>query len=176
MDENQVEFAPFAAINDFMRADFRQRVLTFVFRNLPKIAIDRKNLINQLTRTQVQVQGFRNPLKAPEPRLAKAAEKLFEENSIYTAQILQAWFEANQELAIPVFDVLSSMDGWDIFPLDVDRTQLPGFLVSWPTGYDFERLTKAFSEHFPEQTAGEDEVSLMVVWISMRLPYRETEE
>lgn len=172
---DQVEFAPFAAINDFMRADFRQGVLNSVYRNLPIISVDTKNLINQMTRSSVQVQGFRNAMKAPVPRLAKSAEKLFEENSVFAAQILQGWFEIHKTLAHQVGDLLSESEGWEVLPLDANRTQLPGFFVSWPKGYDFDRLIAAFKDKYSGRPVSEDEISLMVVWISMRLPYRESE-
>jgi hypothetical protein len=48
---------------------------------------------------------------------------------------------------------------------------LPGFFTHWPNGEDFEILYSNFSELFPEAESSIDKISLMVVWLSMRLPY-----
>jgi hypothetical protein len=70
-----------------------------------------------------------------------------------------------------VYDLLVSRD-WKVLPPDADRTKIPGFLTRWPKGEDFDVLNKAYAEKYTESQASGDEVSLMVVWISGRLPYQ----
>jgi hypothetical protein len=60
---------------------------------------------------------------------------------------------------------------WPVFPITMNRAKLPGFFTHWPNGEDFEVLYNNYSELFPESKSSIDEVSLMVVWLSMRLPY-----
>ncbi len=65
---------------------------------------------------------------------------------------------------------LETIKDWPIFPITFNRTKLPGFFTHWPKGEDFEVLYSTFTELFPEIEASIDKVSLMVVWLSMRLP------
>ncbi len=67
---------------------------------------------------------------------------------------------------------LDTIKEWPIFPIRMNRTKLPGFFTHWPKGEDFEILYKNFSEIYPDSDAGIDRVSLMVVWLSMRLPFQ----
>ncbi len=60
---------------------------------------------------------------------------------------------------------------WPIFPIKFNRTKLPGFFTHWPIGEDFDVLYNQFIELFPQAESSIDKVSLMVVWLSMRLPY-----
>jgi hypothetical protein len=175
MDDSEISFAPHAAINEFMRADFRQQVLANAFRNLNLLAEEQRSRLIQMLRANVQVQGFRNPLKAPEIRMAKGAEKFFENNSIFAAHVLQAWFVANKELAVRVSELLIS-SGWQILPLEADRTQMPGFFITWPKGFDFDQINALYNQKNPDLKFSTDEVSLMTVWISMRLPYGESDD
>jgi hypothetical protein len=52
----------------------------------------------------------------------------------------------------------------------MNRSKLPGFYTHWPKDEDFEVLYKNFSDLYPDFEASIDKVSLMVVWLSMRLP------
>jgi hypothetical protein len=47
---------------------------------------------------------------------------------------------------------------------------LPGFLTTWPRAEEFEVLVKAFREQHPDTPASDDDISLMVAWLSGRLP------
>jgi hypothetical protein len=60
---------------------------------------------------------------------------------------------------------------WPVFPIKLNRTKLPGFFTHWPKGEDFETLYSTYSELFPEAESSIDKVSLMVVWLTMRIPY-----
>ncbi|MFM8323136.1 MAG: hypothetical protein ACKOC5_19670, partial [Chloroflexota bacterium] len=55
-------------------------------------------------------------------------------------------------------------------PPEADRTRLPGFGVTWPKNEDFELLNNAFTEKYPDADQTTDDVSLMAVWVSLRLP------
>lgn len=60
---------------------------------------------------------------------------------------------------------------WPVFPIKMNRTKLPGFYTHWPKGEDFEALYSNFSSLYPDSNASIDKVSLMAVWLTMRLPY-----
>jgi len=60
---------------------------------------------------------------------------------------------------------------WKPFPIEVDRTQLPGFMVNWPKGDTFDQFIKSITESNPELNESDDNISLMIVWVGNKLPY-----
>jgi hypothetical protein len=64
-DENSIPFAPFVAINEFMRSEFRLQVIDELYAAASSLPEAQQGKIDQLTRQYVRVQGFRNPTKAP---------------------------------------------------------------------------------------------------------------
>ena len=174
--DQQARFLPFHAINEFMRNDYRAEVVRSVLLALPSLPENQRSQIDKLTRRTVKVPGFRNSAKAPAALRVKPTAEAFEKNAGLVAAVLSAWSEIHPELQGQVFDLLTER-GWEILPADTDRTKLPGFLTRWPKGEDFESLTSAYSQRFPapvddpEAGPSSDDVSLMVVWLSGRLPY-----
>jgi hypothetical protein len=170
MDNKKAAFLPFHAINQFMVPEYRLSVLQRVFSGFEKLPGPRKAAINGLIKRLVSVPGFRNSGVAPVPLKAKNSVGVFERNSEFTSQVIMAWSELNPELRQQVYDFLITRN-WELLPADADRTKLPGFLSTWPKGEDFDVLDKAFLEVHPDKTSSDDDVSLMVVWVSGRLPY-----
>jgi hypothetical protein len=80
--------------------------------------------------------------------------------------------EAHPHLKQQVYDMLVSCN-WEMLPIGVDRSHLPGFIPKWPEGENFETLHAKFVELYPSVGANSDDISLMVVWLSGRLPYHE---
>jgi hypothetical protein len=173
MDEKKAQFLPFHAINEFMRPDFRLEVVRKTLYALPDLPENFRLPIDHITKKVVNVPGFRNSLKAPIALRVRPTAEAFEKNPDLVAAILSAWAESRAELRQQVYDLLVSRD-WKVLPPETDRTKIPGFLTRWPEGEDFDLLNKAFSEKFPEMQTSSDDVSLMVVWISGRLPYHIT--
>jgi hypothetical protein len=104
---------------------------------------------------------------------AKASVEAFEKHSDFAGELLFAWLALRGIIAIQVADLLGGM-GWEgMLPLSADRRQLPGFMIQWPAGYDFNKIFQLYQERYPEDTTGTDEVSLVTVLVSMRLPYEE---
>jgi hypothetical protein len=121
------------------------------------------------------VPGFRNSAKAPARVKAIAIVKAFEKSPDLVAAILSAWSEAQGEFRQQVYDFLTARE-WKMLPPEADRTKLPGFLTVWLTGEDFETLYDAFIETHPDHQPGIDDLSLMIVWLSGRLPFRKASE
>jgi hypothetical protein len=175
MPQNKAEFIPFNAINEFMRPDFRAHILLEVFHHLPELPDSSRSNYNALIRKLVMIQGFRNSTLAPVPLKARSSEKAFEKNASFTASTLQFWMMLHPNLANKVFELMTK-NGWEVLPVDADRTKLPGFLTTWPKGQDFSTLNTAFAELYPEEQASPDEISLMAVWLAGRLPINEESE
>lgn len=189
----KTEFLPFHAINEYMRPDFKLKVIRETLTSQATLDKSLVNDLNQKIKKRVTVPGFRNSDKAPALIKVLPTSKAFEKYPDLVVTILSCWTELQSELRDQVYTLLKTRnwpmvqegDGidtdtitldtikvWPIFPLKMNRTKLPGFFTHWPKGEDFEALYKNFSELFPDATASIDKVSLMVVWISMRLPFQ----
>ncbi len=171
MDDTKVAFTPFASLNNFMRPDFRLSVIRSTLQALPKLPESFRAPVDEMTRKVVSVPGFRHGDRAPAMLKVVPMAKAFEKSSELVAAMISAWAEAHAELRQQVYDLLKAQ-GWEILPIEADRTKLPGFLPKWPKGIDYETLYKAYTDMFPEADISIDNVSLMVVWLSTRLPYQ----
>lgn len=172
--DTKVKFLPFHAINEFMLDDYRQMVFQSVFGKFSRLSEERQRKINSLIKKYVKVQGFRNSSVAPLPMKINGCITSFKKSPDFVAQILSAWFELHQDWAEIIHEFLMSK-GWKILPIDADRTVLPGFMVEWPKDDDFEGIIQDFRDQQPEMSISDDDISLLVVWISNRLPYDHVE-
>ena len=170
-EEKKIAFLPFHALNEFMVDDYRLTVVRTALQALPNLPENLREPFEQLTRKIVRVPGFRSSLKAPSQLKARPMAEAFEKNPELVAAVLAAWAEAQTELRTKVYNLLQAR-GWEVLPPEADRTVLPGFLTRWPKGETFEVLTEAFQEMYPGTEASSDDISLMVVWLSGRLPYQ----
>jgi hypothetical protein len=197
MSENQVEFLPFHAINDFMRSDFRLIVVKSTLNALNNLPESQRNSINHLTKKLVKIPGFRHSDKAPTIVRAIPTSNAFEKSPELVAAILAAWAESHNSLRSQVYETLVSRGwktfptemhsladvpplktekDWGILPIEADRTKIPGFLIYWPKGETFEVLYQALTEKFSDLQASIDEASLMFVWLTLRLPVKIIDE
>ena len=171
---NKVRFLPFHAINEFMLDDFRQVVIQSVFGNFKNLSEERQRRINSLVKKHVKVQGFRNGSLAPLPLKINGCIETFKKSHEFVAQILSAWSEINEQKKIVIFKFLEERS-WVLLPIEADRSLLPGFMVEWPEEDPFEVIISAFREKNSDTVISDDEISLMVVWLSNRLPYESVE-
>ena len=176
MDQTKkIKFIPFHAINEFMRNDFRLIVIRTTL--LSYNQLDRKYAlpIDQLTKRYVKVAGFRNSAKAPATVKAVAMVKAFETQPKLVAAILQAWSETQPGLRQKVYDLLLRR-GWKLLPIEFNRTKLPGFLTRWPAEDDYDTIYNSLLQDYPDLEVSIDQTSLMVVWLSGRLPIDKVEK
>ena len=166
---DKVAFLPFHALNHFMFDAFRSDVINKVLNNRDNLDPELQKEIDRQTARHVKVPGFRNSAKAPARIKAKPMASAFEKNADLVAVILTAWTSLNGELAERVYDFLKARN-WEILPIEADRRKIPGFLTRWRKSEEFDVLFEALKAAFPEDTASQDEVSLMIVWLSSRLP------
>jgi hypothetical protein len=169
--EKEVSFLPFHAINEFMTTEYKKRVIVTSLEALPNLPPEYRTPVNKIIKKSVRVPGFRNSLAAPLSLKVKPVMEVFEKNPGFVAQILNTWSEIQSVLRGQVYKLLVSRD-WDLLPVEANRTRLPGFLTIWPGGEDFGTLYESYSEIYPESLSSSDDVSLMVVWLSGRLPYQ----
>lgn len=170
MDTKKARFLPFHAINEFMRPDFRLAVVRAALQAAPSMPEDLRQPLDRLVKKVVRVPGFRDGSKAPTPLKVKPTAEAFEKSPDLVGVVLAIWAQSNAELGHQVYDLLTEK-GWEVLPLEANRAKLPGFMMTWPKGQNFEALNQAFHEKYPQVEASNDDISLMVVWISGRLPY-----
>jgi len=171
----KIEFLPFNAINEFMLSEYRKVIFKMVFGNFASLQNSRQKSINTLMKKNVKIQGFRDSTQAPVAFKINNSIPTFEKSANFSAEILSAWFELNNDLAQKVYQLLSDKE-WIVLPIETDRSKLPGFLIKWPAEDSFEKLTGEFKDLYPENTYTDDDISLMIVWLSNRLPYDMVDE
>ncbi len=185
------EFLPFHAINEYMRPDFRLKVIRDTLTAQATLEENLSNDLNHMIKKYVTVPGFRSSDKAPSLVKVLPTSKAFEKNPDLVAVILSCWAETQSKLREQAYTVLlnrrwpifpenepltpstaftDTIKEWPVFPITMDRTKLPGFYIHWPKGEDFEALYNTFAELYPDSDASIDKVSLIVVWLVMRLP------
>lgn len=171
MSDEQVEFLPFHAINEFMVAEYQYEVLRKVWSSLGELPADlRSDLVNTFKR-EAKIPGFRNANLAPAPLKARSSVTIFERDPEFTAAVLDAWARLHPDLMKQVADFLTSRE-WEVLPADANRRALPGFQTHWPAEENFETLDEAFRKANPKTEVSEDDLNLMIVWVSGRLPYK----
>jgi hypothetical protein len=53
---------------------------------------------------------------------------------------------------------------------------LPGFMVKWHATDNYEVINQAFREMYSDDKTVDNDVRLMAVWLSNRLPYENNQE
>lgn len=174
--KSKVAFLPWHAINAFMLEDFQLEILRDVLSGYDTLSSDQRRTLNSHIKSGVKVPGFRNSISAPVSLKAKNAGEYFEKNADFVVSVLDAWFTIYQPLSELVFRLLTEKN-WRILPLDANRKKLPGFLPQWPEEQQFSYLVEEFRNQFPDETKYSDnQISLMCVWLSGRLPFELVEK
>jgi hypothetical protein len=165
------KFLPFIAINEFMRDDYRLTVITEVLSHIDKIPSDQRNVINKSIAKFVSVPGFRNSNLAPVGRKAKSSTDIFTTFNDYAAAIVEGWSRLHPELAEAMYTVLLEKQWQNLQPIALDRSKMPGFQIHWPKSDTFDVLIKAVRAKDAFENESDDNISLMAVWLGLRLPY-----
>lgn len=170
MDKKEIRMLPFHAVNEFMRDDYRLTILQEVFNELGKCNPIQRTKISSLFSSGVKLPGFRNSSLAPVLIRVKNSVGLFEKSADFAGIILECWSNLHVELKGIIFEALTQK-GWQLHPLQLDRTELPGFGTDWPKEDTFELICKSVNEAQPALKESDDNISLMAVWVGNKLPY-----
>jgi hypothetical protein len=65
-------------------------------------------------------------------------------------------------------------EGWDQLSTEKIFNENEGFLNKWPEGLSFEKIIDDFKKAHPKLELDEDDLILMVLWISGRLPQEDS--
>ncbi|MCD4753117.1 MAG: hypothetical protein K8R40_08610 [Anaerolineaceae bacterium] len=168
--QKKAQFLPWSAINAFMLQDFQHEVLHAVLGSYDRLTSAQRSGLNKMIKRGVTVNGFRNAVAAPLAIKVNSSVSLFESNAAFAGLILASWSSLFPELRKQVYELLLSRE-WELLPEETDRTKLPGFLAQWPKQDEFDVLVAAFRDTYGTETYSDNQISLMSVWLSGRLPY-----
>lgn len=174
-NKNKAAFLPWSAINAFMLEDFQLEVMTKVLTGYDHLESEQRRSLNAQIKKGVKVPGFRNSTTAPLAIRIRHSIEYFETSAAFASNVLSAWAQIYHDLAETIFTFLTERN-WIVMPLEASREKLPGFLTQWPQEDEFEVLTAAFHEKYPEDEHTDNQISLMSVWLSGRLPYELVEK
>ena len=160
---------PLISLNVFLLPDFRREILTTVLNQKDNLSPEIMQELRQAIKEFVKISGFRNPLAAPQALQVRAMESPFEKESRFVKAILSSWADINSDLQAKVQAVLHELgfEPNDQAPLYPDPEN--AFAVGWPEDLSFEKLADLVKQK-TETDASSNEISLMTVWLTGRLP------
>jgi len=160
---------PLISLNVFLLPDFRREILTTVLNQKDNLSPEIMQELRQAIKEFVKISGFRNPLAAPQALQVRAMESPFEKESRFVKAILSSWADINSDLQAKVQAVLPELgfEPNDQAPLYPDPEN--AFAVGWPEDLSFEKLADLVKQK-TETDASSNEISLMTVWLTGRLP------
>ncbi len=160
---------PLISLNVFLLPDFRREILTTVLNQKDNLSPEIMQELRQAIKEFVKISGFRNPLAAPQALQVRAMESPFEKESRFVKAILSSWADINSDLQAKVQAVLHELG----FEPNVQAPLYPdpenAFAVGWPEDLSFEKLADLVKQK-TETDASSNEISLMTVWLTGRLP------
>lgn len=165
----EIEYLPFKAINVFIEDEYLRKTLESILKNINTLPKEDQISFGNSFREYVNILGFRNPLRAPLTLQVNAYIKAFEDKDEVVLFTLSAWTKINSDFANIVKSWLES-EKWDHLSLERNFNENEGFLNKWPDELSFEKIIKDFEKDHPDLDFDQDDLILMVLWISGRLP------
>jgi len=166
---NPVENLPFKTINVYIERGFLEEILKQILRDLKNLPKETQTEFNQVFKKYVTVLGFRNPLHAPRPLQIRAFANAFEEKEEVIPFTLSTWATLNEDLANAVLDWLKS-EKWDNLELNRSYQEALGLTNNWPEDQSLDSIFEKFQDAHPDLDYSKDEIVLMLLWVSGRLP------
>jgi len=172
MTEN--EYLPYKSINVFINRDYLESAVRLVLQEYRQLPQEKARPFIKQFREHVNILGFRNTIKAPLSLQINAFASAFEEKNEVVPFTLSTWANIKSDLAVEVESWLKS-EGWKGLTVDREFNDAEGFLSNWPKKLTFKKLIKDFKKAKPDVEFDQDDLILMVIWISGKLPPDESE-
>lgn len=163
------EILPFKSINVFIERDYLEKVAKNILEGVEKLNKEEQIEFSQNFRKYVSVLGFRNPLRAPLSLQVNAHASAFEEKDEVIPFSLTTWAKVNNDLADKVQSWLKS-EGWEGLALAREYEEDNGFVLDWPDDLSFDQVEEKFQKAHPDFEFDRDDLILMVLWITGKLP------
>ncbi|MFW5713205.1 MAG: hypothetical protein ACOCYU_00885 [Brevefilum sp.] len=168
------EILPFKSINVLVERDYLEKVLERILRGIQHLPKEDQKTFNNRFRKFVSVLGFRNPLRAPLPLQVKAYASAFEEKDEVVPFTLSNWTRLENEFAKQVEDWLES-EGWENLSLERSFEESDGFFNEWPDDLNPDELIEKFQKDNPDVEVEQQDILLMILWVSGQLPPENSE-
>jgi len=165
----QLEHSPYKSINVYIERDFLEGLLESILQGFNELPKEDQLMFVKAFKQHVTILGFRNPLRAPLRLQINAYATAFEENDEVVPFTLTTWAKMKSELAENVNNWLDS-EGWKDLALEREYEESQGFSGEWPEALTFDAIAKKFEEAHPKFDFSQDELILMVIWVSGKLP------
>jgi hypothetical protein len=166
---NEVEHLSFKTINVFVERGFLEETLKLILTNLKILSKEDQIEFSQIFKKYVTVLGFRNPKQAPLPLQVKAYATAFEEKEEVIPFTLSTWTKIKGDLANAVVKWLKS-ENWDDLTLVRNFDEDQGFKNDWPDDLSLDTVIKDFQKDHADMEVSKDDLALMILWVSGRLP------
>lgn len=167
MTEN--EHLPYKAVNVFIDREYLELVISTILNDIQELPKEDQIDFSKFFKQYVKVLGFRNPTRAPKPLQVNAYASAFEEKDEVVVYTLSTWTKIKPELAKAVNTWLES-EGWENLALVRDYSETDGFRAVWPEKLSFDKLVNDFKKANPEVEFSDNDLILMVLWVSGQLP------
>jgi hypothetical protein len=172
MAENDIY--PYKAINVFLERDDLEQLLEMIIKEKDSLTKQDQIEFNNEFRKHVTILGFRNPVRAPISLQVNAYASAFEQKDEVIPFTLSTWTKIQPNLAEKV-KIWLEAEGWDELKLERQFEEGEGFIKKWPDDYSFDKLVDEFTKANPDPEFSRNDLILMVLWISGRLPNQESE-
>ena len=163
------EYLPFKTINVFIEHDKLKNILEFIIKNINTLPKENQISFIKSFKEYVNILGFRNPMRAPLPLQVNAYVDAFEDMDEVVPFTLSTWTKIKHDFAEEVKEWLDSQ-GWKELSLEKNYDETQGFIHDWPESLTFEELIEEFNKAHPDLDYDKDDLFLMILWISGKLP------
>lgn len=164
-----IETVPFKAINVFINQDYLESMLKAVLTGYKKLSKQKQIEFTHFLRKYVTILGFRDPSRAPLTLQVHALAKAFEDKDEVVPYVLSVWAAINKKLAADVEAWLTEKK-FENLSAEREYAEDAGFTPDFPEKMGFDKLEKDFAKANPDAKYERDDLILMVLWISGRLP------
>ncbi len=159
----------YKSINIYIDREYLESVIQFVLSNKQHLSKDEQISFTKSFNQYVNVLGFRNPSRAPQPLQINAYATAFEGKDEVVPFTLSTWAKLKPGLAGNVVAWLES-EGWKDLELVREYQEDGGFLSEWPKKLKFDKLVKDFNKAYQDGDHDHNDIILMVLWVSGKLP------
>ncbi len=163
------EMLSYKAINVYIEQDYLEKVMRDILTGVKKLPKQDQINFSRFMRQYVTILGFRDPSRAPLPLQVNALMKAFEEKDEVVPVTLSVWAKIHKKLAKQVKDWLDG-EGWKDLATEREYEEDGGFAADWPKKLTFDKLVKDFQKAAPDAKFDRDDLILMVLWVSGKLP------
>jgi len=166
---SEIEYLPYKAINVFIEREYLDQVLETVLDGKEDLPKEDQISFTKNFKQYITVLGFRNILKAPKRLQVNAFATAFESKNEVIPFTLSTWAKIKAQLASDVKAWLEA-EGWENIAVERTFNETEGFLHTWPKDLTFEKIEKDFAKKNPKSEFDRNDLILMVIWLSGKLP------